>query len=145
MVRRQSSGSDILDAAGRPGNPRIVDQRVKSAKRGFDVIEQTGHVRFRGDVGLGDSGLGMGGAVVGEELVGDVADMDLRAASDEQVGGRAPNARCARGDENAQLLRESKDVSGNRSFSHSDNHVRLSRSAITATRTTRPNRIVRVA
>ena len=54
----------------------------------------------------------MSRAVVGEELVGDVADMDLRATRDEQVGGRAPNARRAGRDQNAQLLGESKDVSG---------------------------------
>ena len=54
----------------------------------------------------------MSGAVVGEEFVGDVADMDLRATRYEQIGGRASNARCAGRDQNAQLLRKSKDVSG---------------------------------
>ena len=47
----------------------------------------------------------MSGAVIGEELVGDITDMDLRATSYQQVGGRASNARCAGGDQNAQLFR----------------------------------------
>src|ERR1700722_19122063 len=54
----------------------------------------------------------MSGAIVREELVGDVADMGLRAASDEQVGGRASDAQRPGGDQNPQLLGESKDIRG---------------------------------
>src|SRR3984885_9298652 len=113
-------GLDLLDAAGWPGDPGIVDQSVESAKGGFDVLEQTGHVGVRRDVRSRDSSLGMRSAVIGEKLVGDVANMDLRAARYEQVGGGAPNPRCARGDEDAQRLRESKDVSGIVHSNHSD-------------------------
>ncbi len=54
----------------------------------------------------------MRGEVVGKELVGDIADMDLRAARDEQVGRRAPDARRASSNQDAQRLRQRKDVSG---------------------------------
>jgi hypothetical protein len=87
----------------------------------------------------------MSDAVVGEELVGDIADMDLSATRYEQVGGRAPNARRAGCDQDAQRLRERKDVNGITHQVAPINQLRLSRSAMTATRTTRPNRIVRVA
>ena len=83
---------DILDAAGRPRDPRIVDQRVKPAKGGFDVVEQARHVRFGRYVRLRDAAAGMGGAVVGEELVRDVADMDPRAA--RQRADPRSRARC---------------------------------------------------
>ena len=53
----------------------------------------------------------MRGAEVGEERVGDVADVDLRATSDQEVGDGASNARCAGRDDNAQRLRQRKDVS----------------------------------
>jgi hypothetical protein len=43
----------------------------------------------------------MSGAVLREEFVGDVANMDQRATSDQQVGGGASDARCAGRDENA--------------------------------------------
>src|SRR5579863_3272204 len=104
--------ADVLDAAGRTGDPGIVDQRVETPKRGFDVVEQANHVRLGGDVSLGDSGVGVSGAVVSQELAGDVAYMDLRAAGYQQVGDRSPNARRAGGDEDAQPLGESQDVRG---------------------------------
>ena len=30
---------DILDAASRPSDPGVVDQRIESAQGGFDIVE----------------------------------------------------------------------------------------------------------
>ena len=74
MVRRQSPA--IFDAGGL-AIPALIS--VKSAKGGFDVVEQTGHVGVRTRQPSSPS-FGMSGAVVGEEFVGDIADMDARHA-----------------------------------------------------------------
>ena len=49
-------GVDLLDAAGRPGNPGIVDQRVEAAERGLHVGEQAVDVGLVRDVGLDRAG-----------------------------------------------------------------------------------------
>jgi hypothetical protein len=86
------------------------------------------------------------GPIVGEEVVRYVADPDPRAAEGEEVAYRPPNARGAGGHEDAQTFSQREDVGR---IVHEGSapirHVRFSRSAMTATRTTRPNTIVRVA
>ena len=45
-----------------------------------------------------------------QEFVRHIADMDFRAASDQEVGGRTADARGARSDEDTQARGETKDI-----------------------------------
>ena len=59
MQRRQSRRRDLVDAAGRPGDAGIVDQRVEAAQALPAPLEQRGRHRPRRDIGLDRIGLGM--------------------------------------------------------------------------------------
>ena len=137
---------DLFDAAGRPGDAGVIDSASSPPSDGFDVGEQALDVGLRGDIGLASAPrVRMRGAKFGEEVVGDVADVDPGAARDEQVADRPADARGAGGDEDAQAACAVRRRRGDRSWCAPIGHVRFSRSAMTAARTTRPKTMVRVA
>ena len=45
-----------------------------------------------------------------QEFVRHIADMDFRAASDQEIGGRPADARGAGGDEDTQARGKTKDI-----------------------------------
>jgi hypothetical protein len=101
---------DLLDAAGRSCDARVVDKRVQSAERGFDVGKESRHIDIRRHVGFGGGRVRMHLAEVRQEFVRHIADMDFRAASYQEIGGRPADARGAGSDEDPQSGGESKDI-----------------------------------
>ena len=101
---------DLLDAAGRSCDARVVDKRVQSAERGFHVGEEFRHIDIRRHVGFGDGRVRMHPGEIRQEFVRHIADMDFRAASYQEVGGRTADARGAGSDEDTQAGGETKDI-----------------------------------
>ena len=83
---------DVLDAARRPRDPGVVDQRVEAAERVADLREQPGDglvVRYVAEAG---AMVGMDFLEIGEMRFGNVADMNPGAVLDEEIGDRAADA-----------------------------------------------------
>src|SRR6185437_5054561 len=73
-------GRDLLNAARRPGDACIVDQRIEAAEGSPGFGEQPLDVGFASDIRLRSASLPVRGKKVGKEIVGHVADKNLGAA-----------------------------------------------------------------
>jgi hypothetical protein len=109
MVRRQSSG---LISSTPPVGPAMPALLISASSPPREALTSSNSRATSASEGPRHSSLGMSGAIVGEEFVGDIANMDPRATRYEQIGGCAPDTGRAGRDQNAQRLRERKDVCG---------------------------------